>query len=67
MTVDKTDQQQRVADPVDQATASPSASAVRRPYVTPQLRYLGKVAEMTFNGAGSMKDGGAGKFAKHHG
>jgi hypothetical protein len=40
------------------------APAQKRPYIAPQLRRLGSVAELTLGAAGSVTDGGPGsKFA----
>jgi hypothetical protein len=44
--------------PTRSPSAPPAPSAPRRPYAAPQLRYLGKVAELTFSGPGSQPDGG---------
>jgi hypothetical protein len=40
------------------AAPGAAASAHRRPYASPELRYLGKVADLTFGGLGSITDGG---------
>jgi hypothetical protein len=48
-----------VADAARVAVEVPSAGRPRQPYVAPKLRYLGKVAELTFTASlGSKVDGG---------
>jgi hypothetical protein len=40
----------------DGCQASTGALTSKRPYKAPELRSLGKVAELTFNGSGSVTD-----------